>query len=238
MPNKPVPWTRVIVLLAVCLFLLNPAESSAQSDRPIPLGLGFIHPLQCDIDWSQVPLGPTCTSLRQQTYVFFANGIDPLNLGEFYGLCQFVRRNGYPNTYFGQMACGARFRQKIKQIREGDPQGRIVLIGFSGGVYVARRLANDLQRDGIDVDLLVYLGGDLLCNKPNSRPCNAKRILNVTANGFWLYGGNLVWKGVDLDDAVNMRLPVSHLQIPSRLETIQLLMNELGETTATPTTHP
>ena len=230
-------WTRNIAL-AGCLFLVDAAGSSAQTAKSSPMGLGFFHPLQSNIDWSQVPQGSTCTDARQHTHVFFANGIDPMNLSEYYGLCQFIERNGFPNTYFGQMACRVKFREKIKAIRECDPCARIVLIGFSGGVYVVRRLTNELRQDGIDVDLLVYLGGDMLSNTEKSIPCNAKRIVNITANRFWLYGGNLVWKSVELDGAVNMRLPVGHLQIPSRLETIQLLMNELGAATAAPATHP
>jgi len=234
MRNRPIALSKVIAQLVVCLFLIDADGTSAQTAKPFPLGLGFTHPLQSDIDWSQVPLGPNSTWCRQHTHVFFVNGIDPLNLCEFYGLCKFVGRHGFPNTYFGQMPCGSRFLQKIRQIHESDPAARIVLIGFSGGVYVARRIANDLGRDGIDVDLLVYLGGDMLSNTPNCRPSNAKRILNITGNGFWLYGGNLIWKGVDLEGAANMRLQVRHLQLPSRLETIQLLMNELGEVTAHP----
>jgi hypothetical protein len=233
-----IAWTAVIGPLTLCCVLLDPARSSAQSTRSYPTGLGFIHPLQTDIDSAQIPSRPTATYSRQQTHVFFVNGIDKLNLGGFYSLSEFVRTHGFPYTHFAQLAFGYQFYLKIKQIRRWDPAARIVLVGFSGGAYVVRRIANDLRCDGIDVDLLVYVGGDLIRNIPYSRPSNVRRILNITGHGFCLTGGNLFWNGANLDCAVNVRLPVYHLQLPSRCETIQLLMSELVAVTATGPAYP
>ena len=223
----------VNALFAAWLVCVRPAVCCAQSGDCFPTGLGFTHPLQTDIDWNQVPSGPN-GGCHQHTHVFFINGLDPLNLGNFYCLSQFVRTHGYPNTYFGQMPSNFRVRDKIKEIRRCDADARIVLVGYSGGTYVVRTLAHDLQADGIDVDLLVYLGGDMIHNTTHRRPCNARRILNITGNGLLLTGGNLLWKGTTLDCAVNVRIPVRHILLPSRRETIQLLMNEFGALSTTP----
>ena len=222
MPRKLLAWTT-LAPLTLCLFCLDLATCSAR-----PPGLGFLHPLQTDIAWSPIPADASASSACQHTYVICVNGADPMNLGNFYCLSEFVRTHGFPHTYVGSMGSGSQFHHKIKEIRACDPAARIVLIGFSGGTYVVRRVANDLGCEGIEVDCLIYLGGDMIRNTPYSQPHNAKRILNITGHGFCLTGGNLFWNGADLDCAVNVRVPARHFLLPSRRETIQALMDELS----------
>jgi len=109
-----------------------------------------------------------------------------------------------------------------------------VLIGFSLGTNYVRAIANGLRSEGIRVDLLVYLAGDMIWNSPRSCPDNASRILNVNAHGLILLGGDLFFKGADLDKARNERLDARHILIPSRKATLTMLLEELNAISCRP----
>lgn len=204
----------------------EPEESEA--------GLGFFHPLQTDhTALNQGQLHQTAPH-HLHTYVFFFNGVDPANLGNMYGLCCFVKSYGFPQTYFGQMYDGNYYLKKIRQIHQDDPQAHFVLVGFSGGTYVIRNIANTVKDEGIWVDLLVYIGGDMIYNNAYSQPDNAAHILNVTGYGFCLTGGNLFFNGDNLDRALNVRIPIRHFGLPSHRDTITNLLHELDQVPCVP----
>jgi hypothetical protein len=216
--------------------MLLASTSSATADEPeaSEAGLGFFHPL--DTDYTVLNHGALhqTAPYHLHTYVIFVNGVDPVNLGNLYGLCSFVKSYGYPQTYFGQMYHGNYFLAKIRQIHHDDPYARFVLVGFSGGTYVIRNITNTLRSDGIYIDLLVYVGGDMINNTDYSQPDNALRILNVTGYGFCLSGGNLFFNGDNLDRATNVRIPIYHFGLPSHRDTIQWLLHELDEVPCMP----
>lgn len=220
-------WTVVLGPLAVISFFLLPAYAHAQQPGSPESGLGFMNPLQMDGAFSHTTLNPQLAFCRQHTYVFFVNGCDPANLSNFSGLCEFVKSQGYPNTYFGQMMQHRYFLQKIRTIRANDPQAHFALVGFSAGAYTVRKMANMLRSEGVCIDLMVYLAGDMLTNNAFSQPDNVQRILNIMGHGFALTGGNLIWCGTDLDRACNIRLAVRHFQLPSQHQTVQSIMSEL-----------
>src|SRR5262249_35646320 len=76
----------------------------------------------------------------------------------------------------------------IHRIHQEDPQARFVLIGFSFGANMVCSLANSMNKDGIPLDLLVYLGGNTLHNNEHDQPPNTKRILNILATGAIWHG--------------------------------------------------
>ena len=51
-----------------------------------------------------------------------------------------------------------------------------MLIGFSWGANSVRHMANRLNDQGVQIDLLVYLVGDMVCDKAESRPSNVCRV--------------------------------------------------------------
>src|SRR5262249_26287732 len=151
---------RVVIALAAI-----GCASHAKAIDPISneIGLGTIlHPLQ---DPGQVPL-PECLKdrpgfcNREHVYFFGVNGFNPMCSGNFNGLCGYVRRQGFPNAYFSQFYNSASYARKIREIRQTDPQAKIALLGFSLGANYVRSIANDLNKDGTRVDLLIYLVGD------------------------------------------------------------------------------
>jgi len=200
--------------------------------RPEPLvtefGIGhLIHPVE---EPDSIPVPPGCAAhpemcRKDHVYVFAVNGLNPLCLGNFNGLCGYLRDQGFTHTYFGQPYTYFWFPDEIREVRARDPDARIVLIGFSWGGNCARSMAHRLAEDGISVDLLVYLVGDTIWNTPYSRPPNVRRVVNVRGRGLVLLGG--LCDGADLDGARNERIHCRHILAPSRKETVTLLMEEL-----------
>ena len=200
-----------------------PCRALAMEPLLTRFGLGtIVHPLQAP---SGTPVPKSCPD---HVYVFAVNGVDPLCLANFNGLCQLVKDQGFANTRFGQLYTCNLFAREIRAIRANDPQARIVLMGYSLGCNYVRCLTHALGRDGIQVDLLVYVAGDFTWDMPRCQPDNASRVLNITAHGFIVTGGDLLFRGAELGRARNCRLNTRHFLAPSRQETVAALLEELA----------
>lgn len=194
------------------------------------MGIGtFVHPIQ-EPECHRYPCCccfQPCCCCKDNVHIFGINGLDPLCLGNFNGLCRYLRDQGFENVYFSQLFSSELVCCKIRAIREENPNAQIVLMGYSLGCNYVRCLAHWLKLQDIDIDLLIYLGGDSIWNCRWSCPDNVCRVLNVTSHGLILCGGDLIFKGSDLDCARNHRLHTRHILIPSRQETLELVMEEL-----------
>jgi hypothetical protein len=188
-------------------------------------GVGTVlHPIQKP---DPLPFPSGCC--KDHVYIFGINGLNPLCLGNFNGLCSYLREQGFEKTYFEQMYTCFGLERRIRHIYQEDPQARIVIIGFSLACQNARNLANALARDGTRVDLLVYIAGDFIDNSPRSHPPNVGRVLNIRARGLVLIGGDLLFNGADIDGARNHKLTVRHILSASNRETLTMLMEELRD---------
>jgi pimeloyl-ACP methyl ester carboxylesterase len=227
----------LVALLAieplVCHVGLHAAEAEdavSTTGPPLPryaLGLGFLHPLPAlEPDVNQV-----CRSLPQRdkdhVYVFLINGLDPLYLANLNGLCAYLRALGFAQAEVGQMTSSSAFRDKIRQVRLSDPQARIALIGFSAGAYFAQGAVQTLKNENISIDLLIYIGADMIREGERAQPANVQRVVNITGHGFLLSGYDLFFNGTALPGARNVRLPARHFALPSRPETLQIVVEEL-----------
>jgi hypothetical protein len=224
-------WLNVLtvgILTAGCIFSLSrlPAQEPP-GFTDTPLG----HSLEVSPTKHAALLANVAPDSREHLYLFFVNGVDVLGAANFRGLCGYVQTQGFRHAYYSQMTQGNHIVRQVKQIRQDDPQAQFGLVGFSAGTYVVRDVAHGLREAGIPVALLVYIGGDFLQNSPGCRPSNVGKIVNVTGHGFLLSGGDL-FHGTDIDGAVNLRLPCRHMLLPSRRETIDLLLRELSATAA------
>ena len=215
------------------------AATGCASGRPDPLvegyGLGHVfHPL----------VKPTSVVIhhrtdersgKDQVYIFAINGADPLCVGNLDGLCDYLREQGYTHTYFAQPYTRYWFANEISDVRRQDPEAKIVVIGYSWGCNEARSMVNRLNKDGIPVELLVYLGGDFIWNTRESSPPNVRRIVNVRGHGLLLLAGLV--DGANLEGARNEWIDSRHIELPSRRQTLELLTDELNNLAgATPTT--
>lgn len=220
------------VVLVANLFLGSVACVAPLRAEPLVTkgGVGtLLHPIQ---EPKSVQL-PSCYDQRpcqcrkERVYVFGVNGLNPLCLGNFNGMMGYFRKQGFENSYFGQLYTSHWFADKIREIRRADPEARIALIGFSLGANYVQAIANHLAKDGVKVDLVVYLVGDFVGNSAASRPDNVGRVVNVRAKGIVLAGGDLLCDSSDIEGASNHRIGCRHILAPSRRETLELLTKEL-----------
>lgn len=169
--------------------------------------------------------GP-CQCRKEHVYIYAINGLNPMCLGNFNGLCQYWKKQGFANVRFAQLYTWSGFADEIKTVRANDPQARIAIVGYSLGANSARDLANDLNKEGVPVDLLVYLAGDSIGDTPDSRPVNVQHIVNIRADGALAMGGGLFAKG-DIEGARNVRVKCRHILTPSRRQTVEIMNEEL-----------
>jgi hypothetical protein len=173
-----------------------------------------------------------CQSLppeaRDRVHVFALNGMDPAYLGNLNGLCDCMQRLGFRNVHCVERWQAAEVRNQIVAVRHNCPDAHIVVAGFSIGANYACRVAHELESHGIAIDLLVYIGGDTIENVPASRPANVRQLVNITGHGYLPRGGDLFYKGADIDGARNCRLDARHMLLPTRPETVDLLATHLA----------
>jgi hypothetical protein len=218
-------WLKLLAAGALAV-AAGPGPAAAQEPAghtDTPLG----HVLQADRPGHAALCAALPAGCRDHLYVFFVNGMDPLGAANLRGLAGYVQSQGFPHAWYGQMFQGGVLARRVREVRRQDPQAHFALVGFSAGTYVVRDAAQDLAQEGVRVDLLCYLGGDYLSNSASSRPANVGKVVNVTAHGFLLSGGDLLFNGTDIDGAVNVRVPCRHMLLPSRRETIDVLLREL-----------
>jgi hypothetical protein len=222
---------RVLPLVAACL-ALGCLSSHAPAVEPLfaKYGTGtLLHPIE-EPERVAMPAcykrGP-CHCAKEHVYIYAVNGLNPMCLGNFNGLCQYWKKQGFANVRFGQLYTWFTFADEIKAVRASDPQARIALVGYSLGANSVRDLANDLNKEGVPVDLLVYLAGDTIGNTPDSKPANVRRIVNIRAGSALMMGGDLTSKGDDIDGARNVKVECRHIMTPSRLAVVETMNEEL-----------
>jgi hypothetical protein len=164
-------------------------------------------------------------SKKDNIHIFGVNGLNPMCLGNFNGMCEFIREQGFPNVRFGQLYTAQEFFGDIRQIRKKDPTAKIVLIGYSFGADYVEAMANKFNKEGIAIDMVVYLVGDLIRDGEYSRPPNVGRIVNVRARGALLFGGLI--DGEELTGARNYKIDSRHIKVPSRAQTLSAVTGEL-----------
>ncbi len=183
--------------------------------------MSFLHPIdpvkpEKSAECKEVPL-----PCRHHVHVFFIHGMDPLDFANMEGLSEYVQSLGFIKTHYGQLYHLWQFKKEMRAIAKADPEARFVLVGFSFGANAVRDLANAVKKDGVTIDLLVYLGGNTLENTPPNRPEHVLRIVNILAHGW-------VWNGTVLDGAENMNYNnVWHFGSPTHLQTLDVLAREL-----------
>ncbi len=215
---------RLCVLLPAAVGVLSLGCASTRPGETVHAVLPIAPPRAEVLNVSrQLPDGA-----RDRVHVFLLNGADPVNFCDFRGLSHYVTALGYRNVTYGQMWDNARCEEAVRKLRRDDPQARVVLVGYSAGVYLVRDITRDLGRDGVQVDLLFYLGGDLLTNAPEDKPGNAARIVNVRGRGLVLLRGGAV-NGADLDGCENrLFTDVAHRGLPSDPRVLEMLAGELA----------
>jgi hypothetical protein len=184
--------------------------------------MAYLHPVGPPRPEQMEPCQAVPKYSRDHVYVFFVDGMDPLNFANLSGVCEYVQALGFNKTYWGQLFHTPVYTKKIREIQQQDPEAHFVLIGFSFGANAIRDIANEVRKDNIFVDLLVYLGGNTLENSPRDQPDNVGHIINILATGW-------IWNGADMDRAENLSVPdVWHFGSPTHRETLKVLAQNLA----------
>lgn len=210
------------ILLAGLLF----ATSGCMSCRP-PLSPPSSSCQSCsdgveeDWFWRTVP-----GSCKRRVYVFIVQGCDLFDCSNVSGLRDYINTLGFTKTYHGQIFHGGKFAKEMARIRQEDCEARFVVIGSGSGSKAAYGLAQDAERAGIPVDLLVYLD-------PTGMPRNAcgsetaGRVVRIS-------GGSWASNPDPVDGAYNVVYPdAGYFDVPSHEFTLELLSRELGSVAAT-----
>jgi hypothetical protein len=215
------------LLLALCGYLVLGCAATMPGSPRHP-----VHPIAAPKSEALEVSRRLPEAARDRVHVFFLNGADPVNFCNFRGLAEYVQALGYRHVSYGQMSDSRRCEEMVRQLRRDDPQARIVLVGYSAGVYLVRDMAHALNRDRIPVDLLIYLGGDLLTNAKEDRPDNARRIVNIRGTGLFLLEGGRI-NGADLEGCENHYVGgVPHSGLPSDPRTLELVATALAQAAA------
>jgi hypothetical protein len=171
---------------------------------------------------------PPCQA--DHVYVFLMNGVDPFHFGEMPQMRDYLRGLGYCHVYYAELAGGPRFCKTIRRIHADDPNGRIVLVGYSLAANEMSLVTRALKADCIQVDLLVYLGAVLVYNGPLARPDNALRVVNIRDSGLLSPMTCGLARGTAVDGADNVELPglVFHYRTPANPILREVLAKELA----------
>jgi hypothetical protein len=180
--------------------------------------LSFCHPIGHPPPEQVLTCGALPPGCRNHVYVFFLNGIDPLGVGNFAGLREYVQALGFIKSYYGQLYHKATFAKEIRRLRDEDPLAHFVIVGYKLGVNTADDLANDLRADGILVDLIVYVGGSA---EATPQPGNAGRVVHVMTHDW--FGGRPVQDGAVGDTYAD----VSVFGAAAHRRTLETLAQEL-----------
>lgn len=213
--------TKILISLGVVLCM----AMSAQAGEPwmTNFGLGtIVHPVQA-------PATPIAAAANNsKVHIFAIDGLNPMCLGNFNGMCGYIRGNGYPNCNYGQLQNSGGFIDQIRRLRQTDPEAQIVLIGYSLGANYVKSITNQLAFENIKVDMLMYMAADYIGNTPDARPANAGRLVNLRVQGILFTGRDAYFNNEDIDGARNVKLTCRHMLTPSRQETVDVIMQELA----------
>jgi hypothetical protein len=147
-------------------------------------------------------------------------GIDPCDVGNLDGLCDYMHSLGFIKTYLGMPYHVLFFEKEVCRIHEREPNSRFVVMGFGCGAPLARELTCKLEKAQIGVDLLVYLDGVRLDRTTLDHPTNACHVVHVVAGKQ--NDSTEVVQGEYIECA-----SAWHLGTPTHCETLKMLAREL-----------
>jgi hypothetical protein len=163
---------------------------------------------------------PKCA--RDHVHIIFVGGADWCDWANITGVREYLAELGFCQSHMAQCYHLVNALLDVKRVHKEDPDARFVLVGFSLGANMVSTITRCVKDDGIPIELLVYCGGNSLCNKPRDQPDNARHIANILATGW-------VFNGAQLDRAENISEPdVFHFGTPAHPRTVALLVHHLA----------
>ena len=207
MHNLPRSGWRWSFLLASCFAALS-ATSPIQAQTPPPAPV--------------VVQSPSCTP--EQLHIFIVHGWDALDLAHLKKMVRCCQEWGFPNVCMKQCYHRKALVQDVAVIRAQNPNAQFAFIGFSAGACTARDATLELHdKYGIDVRLLVYLGGNFLGWRKTNCPAYVERVIHVRSWDDCILSPRL-------SDAETHTIPwVWHFSSPHNARTVSIVQNSLQQ---------
>ena len=99
---------------------------------------------------------------RGGVYVFLINGVDPFRYGNLSGLRDHLIGLGFNNVYYGELYHTGWFGEELRRVHKENPDARFVVVGYSRGAEPAGHMAHEAAKEGIPIDLLLYLDARII----------------------------------------------------------------------------
>jgi pimeloyl-ACP methyl ester carboxylesterase len=147
-----------------------------------------------------------------------------LNIGQFEQVANSLRRSGCSNIEvfsFYKQGNDKRLAERIREVRTQNPNGQIVLVGYSMGALMVERALALLEPEGVVVDSAIYLDSYTL-----QRFGSISKPQNVSRNVLVYRLDSTVPEG--LPRAETYRIDVrKHLDVPTSQQCYDILAYEL-----------
>jgi hypothetical protein len=171
--------------------------------KPLPIGEDVIETCHCIAECS-----------RKHTYIFFIQGLDPLDCAGLEHLKEQMQELGFPKAWYGASCYSGHFKKEIARIQEDDPCARFVLVAYGHGVNTAHDLAQGVEGNGVHFDLMLCIGN------ATARPENVLRLVTLLPCGH-----SCIEQAQEAGEVQTINVRSSSL--PAHKETIEWLAHEL-----------
>jgi hypothetical protein len=190
----------------------------------LPVGcLCFVHPVPPPEKEQIKMCNEVPCDCRNHVFIFFLQGADPLDAADLAGVRDYVQSLGFIKTYYGQAYHASWFAKEIRRLCKDDPLAHFAIIGYDLGAHQARALAQEVKKEAVPLDLLVYLSSKGLSEGPENCPENVGRILNI--RGTEWFGQPPLIPGAE-----NFVYPnADHYDAPTQKHTLDVLAEALRE---------
>lgn len=136
--------------------------------------LSTVPPVEMDLAEALCSVGQQS---RCHVYLFFVQGLDPIDCANLEDLKEMTQALGFPNAWYGNCYYLKTFKKEIAHLHSDDEKARFVIVGYGMGVDSAHELAKTVGAQGITIDLMVCVG------KKTDPLGSVARLVHVLPNG-------------------------------------------------------
>jgi len=165
--------------------------------------------------------------VRDQTHlVFVESPIDFVGIGGLALTADYLGELGFQNVSVGYYK-GRELADHVRRVRNCHPHSRIMIIGWSFGSTYVVDAAEELEGEGIGIDAVVILDSGWIKRRVRERyPSNVARSVLIYRTGHE--------PPLELPNSQVYEVPTyDHLAIPTKQETVDILLTEILHMTET-----
>jgi hypothetical protein len=163
------------------------------------------------------------TICREHVHIYMINGLTilPHMCGSMNRMAPCVEELGFCKPKVASHYWRWSYQDDIRRIHQEDPDARFVLVGYSVGGGVVHSMAKTLEKDGIYIDLVVYIDPHSLTHDISTRPANVGKIVSINSTA-WMLAGKC-----HCGEECHKVNTLFHLATPRQQKTLDVLSDEL-----------